>query len=141
MTHRIFASLLLAVICASGCQRLNTLRIVWKDLGLSFSYRGEGSVTERASVAHDTRVIATAKRLGARTTVDPDVSEVEIEETHFVKGTTQVVYKGRVVFRCKAAAQFCESVRVIPESGTRPRDVFWRWLARMDTLPRSSFAP
>ena len=135
VTHRIFALLGLALICTSGCQRIDNLRIVWKDFGLSFSYRGEGSVTEWASAAHDTRVIATAKRLGAWTTADPDVSEVEIEETHFVKGTTQVVYKGRVVFRCKTAQQFCEPAKVIPEFGTRQRDVFWRWLARLDGPP------
>lgn len=85
---------------------------------------GDGSVVERASASQDTRVIATARRLSGRTT--DDMTEIEIEETHFVKGTTDVVYRGRVTFRCKADQPFCQPMRVTPEFGARPRDVLWR---------------
>ena len=61
------------------------------DLGVA--YVGEGSVVERASADQDTRVIATARRLSGRVTNDPEVTEIEIEETHFVKGTPEVVYR------------------------------------------------
>ena len=57
---------------------------------------GEGSVVERASADQDTRVIATARLLSGRVTNDPEVTEIEIEETHFVKGTPEVGYRGRV---------------------------------------------
>ena len=82
------------------------------DLGVA--YVGEGSVVERASVDQGTRVIATARRLSGRMTDDPELTEVEIEETHFVKGTTEVVYRGRVTFRCKADESFCQPMRVSP---------------------------
>jgi len=29
-----------------------------------------------------------------------------------VKGTTEVVYRGRVMFRCKADESFCQPIRV-----------------------------
>ena len=69
-------------------------------------------MVERASVDQGTRVIATARRLSGRVTNDPEVTEIEIEETHFVKGTTEVVYRGRVMFRCKADESFCQPIRV-----------------------------
>jgi hypothetical protein len=92
-------------------------------------------VVERASVDQGTRVIATARRLSERTTHDPGVTEIEIEETHFVKGTTDVVYRGRVTFRCKADESFCQPITVTPEFSERPRDVFWRWPSRPDARP------
>ena len=79
--------------------------------------------------------MATARRLSGRTTHDPGVTEIEVEETHFVKGTTDVVYRGRVTFRCKAHESFCQPIRVTPEFGERPRDVFWRWPSRVDARP------
>ena len=92
-------------------------------------------MVERASVDQGTRVIATARRVNERTTNDPEVTETEIEETHFVKGTTEVVYRGRVAFRCMVDESFCQPIRVSPEFGERPRDVFWRWPSRMDAQP------
>ena len=132
---RVLAFVAFAVIWTCGCQRLERLRVLWMQGDLGVAYVGDGSVVERASVDQDTRVIATARRLSGRATNDPDLTEVEIEETHFVKGTTNVVYRGRVTFRCKADEPFCQPMRVTPELGARPRDVFWRWPARMDALP------
>ena len=124
-----------AVTCTLGCQRLEVLRVLWMQGDLGVAYVGEGSVVERASIDQDTRVIATARRLSGRITNDPEVTEIEIEETHFVKGTTEVVYRGRVTFVCKADESFCQPIRVSPEFGERPRDVFWRWPSRMDAWP------
>ena len=82
-------------------------------------------------------MIATARRLSGRVTSDPEVTEIEIGETHFVKGTPEVVYRGRVTFRCKADKSFRQPMRVTPEFGERPRDVFWPWPSRMGALPFS----
>ena len=109
--------------------------MLWMQGDTGVAYVGEGSVVERASADQDTRVIATARRLSGRVTDDPEVTEIEIEETHFVKGTPDVVYRGRVTFRCKADSSFCQPTRVIPEVGVRPRDVFWRWPSRMGAMP------
>ena len=132
---RVLALFAFAVICTCGCQRLDALRVLWMQGDLGVAYVGEGSVVERASVDQDTRVIATARRLSGRATDDPELTEVEIEETHFVKGTTEVVYRGRVTFGCTANEPFCQPMRVTPEFGERPRDVFWRWPSRMDARP------
>jgi hypothetical protein len=106
---------------------------------LSFSYLGDdtGGV-ERASVASDTRVIASARRVAVRGTDDPAVTRIDVDETHFVRGTLDVVYTGRIVFQCTAGEAWCERVDVAPVSGTRPRDVFRKWPLRME-IPRSGF--
>ena len=134
---RVVAFVAFAIISTVGCQRIEDLRVLWMQGDLGIAYVGEGSVVERASADQDTRVIATARRLSGRTTNDPAVTEIEIEETHFVKGTTDVVYRGRVTFRCKADEPYCPPMRVTPEFGARPRDVFWRWPSRMDAWPFS----
>jgi hypothetical protein len=120
-----------------ACQRIEVLRVLWMQGDLGIAYVGEGSVVERASADQDTRVIATARRLRGRITNDPAVTEIEIEETHFVKGTLDVVYRGRVTFRCKADESFCDPMSLTPEFGVRPRDVFWRWPATMNARPFS----
>ena len=132
---RVVAFVALAAICTFRCQRVEDLRVLWMQGDLGVAYVGEGSVVERASADQDTRVIATARRLSGRVTNDPEVTEIEIEETHFVKGTPEVVYRGRVTFRCDADKSFCQPMRVTPEFGERPRDVFWRWPSRMGALP------
>jgi hypothetical protein len=137
MNVRVLALFAFSVICTCGCQRLEVLRVLWMQGDLEVAYVGEGSVVERASVDQDTRVIATARRLSGRGTNDPEVTEIEIEETHFVKGTPDVVYRGRVTFRCRGDEPFCQPTRVTPEFGARPRDVFWRWPSRMDARPFS----
>jgi len=134
---RVLALFVFSVISTCGCQRLEGLRALWMQGDLGVAYVGEGAVVERASVDQDNRVIATARRLSGRGTNDPKVTEIEIEETHFVKGTPDVVYKGRVTFQCKASEPFCQPMSVTPEFGARPRDVFWRWPSRMDAQPFS----
>ena len=134
---RLVAFVAFAVICTSGCQRVEDLRVLWMQGDLGVAYVGEGSVVERASADQDTRLIATARRLSGRVTNDPEVTEIEIEETHFVKGTPEVVYRGRVTFQCEADKLFCQPMRVTPEVGERPRDVFWQWPSRMGALPFS----
>jgi len=86
---------------------------------------------ERASVSSNTRVVAQARRLDVRATADPSVTEIEIEETHFRVGQRDVLYTGRVVFRCRRGEDFCGAVRATPTSGSRPRDVFWQWPVSM----------
>lgn len=137
MRVRVVALGVLTVVCTFGCQRVEDLHVLWMQGDLGVAYVGEGSVVERASADHGTRVIATARRLRGDVNNDPEVSEIEIEETHFVKGTSEVVYRGRVTFRCKADKSFCQPMSVIPEFGERPRDVFWRWPSRMGARPFS----
>jgi hypothetical protein len=132
---RVLSLLAFSVICICGCQRLELFRVLWMEGDLGIAYIGEGSTVERASVDQGTRVIATARRLSARIIHEPEVTEVEIEETHFVKGTTEVLYRGRVSFSCTANEPFCQPTKVTPEFGERPRNVFWRWPSRMGVRP------
>ena len=90
---RLVAFVAFAVICTFGCERVEDLRVLWMQGDLGVAYVGEGSVVERASADQETLVIATARRLSGRVTNDPEVTEIEIEETHFVKGTPEVLYR------------------------------------------------
>ena len=47
------------------------------------------------------------------------MTEIEVEETHFEKGTTEVLHRGRVTFWCKADESFCQPSRVTSEFGDR----------------------
>lgn len=139
VVHRPRLAWLLALVCATeviaGCERLDRVTAFLRDRDLEFHYIGsDAGDVERASVSvsSDHRVIATARRSQARATGNPPVTEITIEETHFVKGTQDVIYFGRVTFSCHDALDFCSPVRVSPTSGTRPRNVFWRWPASMD---------
>ena len=49
------------------------------------------------------------------------VTEIQVEETHFEKGTTEVVHRGRVTFWCKADESFCQPSRVTSEFGDSSR--------------------
>jgi hypothetical protein len=119
-----------AAVVTGGCERLARLSEIYRDFDLEFHYVGtDPDGVERASVSIDTRVIASARRTSARPGADPSVTEVEVAETHFVHGTPDVVYTGRITFACVAGQPFCSVVRVTPVSGTRPRDIFWRWPA------------
>jgi hypothetical protein len=119
-----------AAVAIGGCERLARLGEIYRDMGLEFHYVGtDAGVVERSSVSVDTRVIASARKTGARPGADPSVTEVEVAETHFVRGTLDVVYTGRITFACVAEQPFCSVVRVTPTSGTRPRELFWRWPA------------
>jgi len=125
-------ALLLAAGLATGCERLDTLVTLFRNSDLEFLYTGDAvRGPERASVSSNTRVVAQARRLDVRATADPSVTEIEIEETHFRVGQPDVLYTGRVVFRCRRGDDFCAAVRATPTSGSRPRDVFWRWPVSM----------
>jgi len=100
-----------AIVILPGCDRLTLLL----DSDLEISYLGEefGHV-QRASVSTRTRVIASARRVGIRRTGNPVVTEVDVDETHFVRGTLDVVYTGRVVFQCSARQEVRPRIRVAP---------------------------
>jgi hypothetical protein len=124
-----------ALLVAPGCNQLN---LFW-NADLEFAYLGDDAGrVERASVSTGTRVIATARRSGTRTTTDPDVTEIDVDETHFVRGTLEVVYTGSIVFECRTGEAWCRATRVTPVSGTRPRNVFRRWPLRIDGLDASA---
>ena len=125
-------ALLLAAVLGAGCERFDTLVTLFRNSDLEFLYTGDAvRGPERASVSLNTRVVAQARRLNVRPTADPSVTEIEIEETHFRVGRPDVLYTGRVVFRCRRGEDFCAAVRATPASGSRPRDVFWRWPVSM----------
>jgi hypothetical protein len=62
------------------------------------------------------------------------VVEIDVDETHFVRGTLNVVYTGTIVFHCKTGEAWCQRVSEIATSGSRPRDVFRKWPLRLDEL-------
>ena len=96
-----------------------------RNRDLAFSYTGDDTgAVERASVDSDTQVIASAKRVATRATTDPAVAEIDVDETHFVRGTLNVVYTGKIVFHCRTGEAWCQRVREAATSGSRPRDVF-----------------
>jgi hypothetical protein len=114
----------LCALCAAGCDTV--ARLCGVDLEVAHVSDDAGYV-ELASVSTGTRVIASAKRVAVRKTERPDVTELDVEETHYVRGTTDVVYKGRLVFRCEGAQEICTRTAMAPTSGTRPRDLFREW--------------
>jgi len=121
---------LLVLACAvgvsAGCDHLDRVAGLLRDHDLEFHYLGDDAGrVERASVSVDTRAMRT------RVTADPALTEVEVKETLFVRGTLDVTYTGRIVFGCRVGQAFCASLRVTPMSGSRSRNVFWRWPARM----------
>jgi hypothetical protein len=71
-----------ALLVAPGCNQLN----LFLNADLEFAYLSDDTGrVERASVSTGTRVIATARRSSARETADPDVTEIDVDETHFVR--------------------------------------------------------
>ena len=100
-------ALLLAAVLGAGCERFDTLVTLFRNSDLEFLYTGDAvRGPERASVSLNTRVVAQARRLDVRPTADPSVTEIEIEETHFRVGRPDVLYTGRVVFRCRRGEDF-----------------------------------
>jgi len=120
-----------ALLGALGCD--NVTRFMNRDLAFAYLNDSEGQV-DRASVDSRTRVIASAKRVAVRSTSDPVVTEIDVDESHFVPGTVNIVYTGRVVFQCKAGEPWCQRVRQAAVSGARQRDVFRKWPLRLDAL-------
>ena len=115
-----------------ACDRLTR---PW-DTDLELSYLGdESGHVKLASVSTGTRVIASATRVSIRETENPEVTELDVDETHFVRGTPDVVYTGRIVFECSTKEEVCHRIRVAPTSGTRPRDIFREWPLRINGPP------
>jgi len=108
---------LAVTLLSSGCD--NALEV-------QYQYDGFGLV-ETASARSGESIVAVAKRVDIRPVGGPTVTDVEVEETHFARGTQDVVYKGRMVFRCRTNEEFGERITDTPLFGTRPRDVFRRW--------------
>ena len=120
-----------ALLGGVGCDKITML--VNHDLAFSYLSDSQGNV-DRASVDSDTRVIASARRVAVRSTTDPAVTEIDVDETHFVRGTLTVVYTGRIVFQCKVGEPWCRRVRQAQVTGARPRDVFRKWPLTLDAL-------
>jgi hypothetical protein len=132
------ASCICALLISSSCDRLRRL----SDTDLEVAYLGDDSgLVERASVSTDTKVIASAKRVSVRRTENPNVTEIDVDETHYVRGTLDVVYTGRIVFRCSATEGICQRIQVAPTSGTRPRDIFRQWPLRIGGPPAHPALP
>jgi hypothetical protein len=109
---------------------------MFRNRDLAFSYQGDSQdLVDHASVDSDTRVIASAKRVAIRSMSDPAVSEIEVTETHFVRGTLEVVYIGNLVFQCRSGQEWCQRIREVRASGARPRDVFRTWPVRLSGPP------
>lgn len=122
------AACVLAMLLVASCDRLRR----WSDLDLELGYLGDKSgFVERASASTGAKVIASARRVGVRHTEHPDVTDLDVDETHYVRGTRDVVYTGRLVFRCNSTRGVCERINVEPTSGTRPRDIFRQWPLRV----------
>ena len=107
------------IILGDGCS---------ESLRVQYNYDGNEMV-ETAFIMKGESLVAIGKRAPIRPRVGPAVTdlEVEVEETHFTPGTQNVVYKGRLVFRCRINEVWCERIADVVVLGTRPRDVFPRW--------------
>jgi hypothetical protein len=118
-----------AVLISPGCDWLTQL----SESDLEVHYLGdESGYVERASVSTGAKVIASARRVGVRKTGNPDVTELDVDETHYVRGTLDVIYAGRIVFQCSTTQKLCQRIRVAPMSGTKSRDVFRQWPLKIE---------
>ena len=85
-------SRVLSVVFAAGLLASRDQLTMLRNRDLAFSYTGDHTgAVERASVDSDTQVIASAKRVATRATRDPAVAEIDVDETHFVRGALNVV--------------------------------------------------
>ena len=108
-----------------------------RNWDLAFSARStDGKYVERLGASKDFSEIANAKLVAVRHSGDSKVTEFDVVETHYLHRTNTVVYTGRITFRCQGDEAFCSPIQMNPISGTRPRNVFWRWPSRMDIDPR-----
>ena len=95
-------SRLLSIVFAAGllasCDRVTMLR----NRDLAFSYTGDdtGSV-ERASVDSDPESSRPPNGLPLERRRIRQWREIDVDETHFIRGTLNVVYTGRIVFHCQ----------------------------------------
>jgi hypothetical protein len=126
------------LLIGPGCDSLTRL---WES-DLEIAYLGdESGYVGRASVSTGTKVIASARRVAVRRTENPNVTELDVDESHYVRGTLDVVYTGRIVFRCNTNQELCQRIQVAPTSGTRPRDVFRQWPLKIGAPGRHPALP
>jgi hypothetical protein len=111
-------TLALAILGVSGCERLH---ILLRNGDLEFSATGDGSgQVQRIGASKEFSEIANAKLAANRQTTDPGVTEVDVVETHYVHRTNEVVYTGRITFRCRSGEDYCSPIQTTSLSGTRP---------------------
>ncbi|MGH9970425.1 MAG: hypothetical protein ACREBG_21900 [Pyrinomonadaceae bacterium] len=101
-----------------------------ESLHVQYNY-DNNEMVETALIMKGESLVAIGKRVAIRWVPGPEGAlpgaEVEVEETHFTPGTQNVVYKGRLVFRCRFNEDWCERIADTGVSGSRPRDVLRRW--------------
>lgn len=95
-------------------------------LQFRYEHNAFGSVNA-VTASEGGAVVATARKIGSRSAGGPMVTDVEVEETHFEPGTPRVIYRGRIVFRCRTNEPFGEPIESRALSGQRSRVIFDRW--------------
>lgn len=107
--------------------RVQKLELYDEDLKIVYNFDAFESV-ESALVYRGETLIAKAEEVGTSsngpTALDVDI---EVEETYFSPKTGDIVYKGRLVFRCRANVEMGERIEVKPILGERPQDLFLEW--------------
>lgn len=97
------------------------------DQGVKMVYNFDAfALCESAFAYSGESLIAKAERVGMRGG-EPGILDFEIAETHFHQKTGEIVYQGKMVFRCKTNAEWGERTKVTPVSGKRPKDLFREW--------------
>lgn len=97
------------------------------DKGIKIVYNFDAfEMVESALAYKGESLIAKAERVGMRP-VEAVTMEIEVAETHFHQKTGEIVYKGKMVFCCRANVEMGERINVTPVFGKRPRDLFREW--------------
>src|SRR5688500_2333669 len=120
MHARILLSLTLVLMTfgLSGCERLH---IVLRDGDLEFSSTGDDAgQVQRSGASKAFADVANAKRAAARVTSESGATEVDVVDTHYVHRANDVIYVGRITFRCRSGEDYCSPIRTTSISGTRP---------------------
>jgi len=71
-------------------------------------------------------LIAKAERVGMRP-VEPTIMDIEVVETYFHPESGEIIYKGKMLFRCRTNIEMGERVKVTPIFGKKPMDLFRKW--------------
>lgn len=102
-------------------------RLEFYDAGVKIVYAFDAFELVESAVAYrGESLIAKAERVGLRPN-GPTILDIEVEETHFSPKTGDIVYKGKMVFRCRTNVEVGERIEVKPILGKRPRDLFREW--------------
>jgi hypothetical protein len=96
------------------------------DLQLRYEYDAFGFVNAITASTGE-GVVATAKKVDSRAVGTPMVTDVEVEETHLEPASSRVIYRGRIVFRCRTNEPFGVPVGSKAISGEKRRVIFDRW--------------